>query len=112
MNPGQTEEKSERESQEQPEQERESQEQPEQKELPSAPPEGSDTAVTPRRKRRVKRDEILTEAELMPRPSYWPLALAIALSILFLGAISNLIVLSIGTVLVIAAITGWVLERR
>ena len=112
MNPGQAKEKSEIVSQEQPE--KESQEQPEEaKQQPAqAPTDGSDTAVTPRKKRRVKKERVLTEEELMPRPSYWPLALAFAVSILLLGAVTNLMILGTGTVLVIAVVIGWTLERR
>src|SRR5438270_4549073 len=44
--------------------------------------------------------------------SYWPLAMALALCIVFLGLILNPIILTIGIVLTIAAAIAWGLERR
>ncbi|HEV2661805.1 MAG TPA: hypothetical protein VGU68_14445 [Ktedonobacteraceae bacterium] len=65
-----------------------------------------------RRKKRVKRTRLVTEEELMPRPSLWPLALAVSVAIMLGGFVINLIVLGIGVILVIASIIGWNLERR
>ncbi len=70
-------------------------------------------APTPRRrKKRVKRTRLVTEEELMPRPSLWPLALAVSVAIMLGGFVINPIVLGIGVILVIASIIGWNLERR
>ncbi len=65
-----------------------------------------------RRKKRVKRTRLVTEEELMPRPSLWPFALAVSVAIMLGGFVINPIVLGIGVVLVIASIIGWNLERR
>ena len=51
------------------------------------------------------------EQALHPYTSYWPFALAVALSILLLGVITNLVVLAVGAVLTAVAIIGWGLER-
>ncbi|TMC17763.1 MAG: hypothetical protein E6J34_18110 [Chloroflexi bacterium] len=68
-------------------------------------------ASAPTRKKRKKVRQP-TEAELMPRPSYWPFALALSLTLALLGFVSNPIVLAIGILLVIIAVSGWLLERR
>ena len=52
------------------------------------------------------------EQALHPYTSYWPFALAVALSILLLGVITNLVVLAVGAVLTAVAIIGWGLEHR
>jgi hypothetical protein len=65
-----------------------------------------------RRKKRVKRTRLVTEEELMPRPSLWPFALAVSVAIMLGGFVINPIVLGIGVILVIASIIGWNLERR
>ena len=52
------------------------------------------------------------EQALHPKSSYWPFALAVALSILLLGVITSPVVLAAGAVLATAAIIGWGIERR
>ena len=47
-----------------------------------------------------------------PYSSYWPLTLAVALSLVLLGIIINPIILAVGVALTIGAIIGWGLERR
>jgi hypothetical protein len=77
--------------------------------------EASDPVEAPtgrRRKKRVKRTRLVTEEELMPRPSLWPFALAVSVAIMLGGFVINPIVLGIGVILVIASIIGWNLERR
>jgi hypothetical protein len=70
-------------------------------------------APTRRRgKKRVKRTRLVTEEELMPRPSLWPFALALSVAVMLGGFVINPIVLGIGVILVIASIIGWNLERR
>ena len=52
------------------------------------------------------------EHALQPSTSYWPFALAVALSILLLGVITGPVVLAVGAVLTAAAVIAWGLERR
>lgn len=52
------------------------------------------------------------EQALRPSTSYWPFALAVALSVLLLGVIAGPVVLAIGAVLTAAAVIAWGLERR
>ena len=52
------------------------------------------------------------EQALQPSTSYWPFALAVALSILLLGVITGPVVLAVGAVLTAAAVIAWGLERR
>jgi hypothetical protein len=75
-------------------------------------PDSVEAPTGRRRKKRVKRTRLVTEEELMPRPSLWPFALAVSVAIMLSGFVLNPIVLGIGVILVIASIMGWNLERR
>lgn len=100
----------------------ESQEQPEQQDVQAQP--GQEAQEPPESaideqvkaesgvKKRKKKVYIPSEAEITPRPSPWPIALAVSLAILLVGAIIHPIILGIGVVLVIASVMGWSLERR
>ncbi len=55
------------------------------------------------------------EQRLAPKPSFWPIVLALTLIITFVGVmISNVtpILLGVGVVLVIVAIIGWMMEKH
>ena len=52
------------------------------------------------------------EQRLAPRPSFWPIVLALMLVIAFIGVMISPILLGIGAVLTIVAIIGWVLEKH
>ena len=65
-----------------------------------------------RGKKRVKKVRQVTEAELMPHPSIWPLMLAFSVAVMLGGFAFNLIILGVGVILVIVSIIGWNLERR
>ena len=61
------------------------------------------------RKRQKISKEALEQA-INAKKSYWPFALAVALSLMLVGVIVNPIVFWIGLALVIGAIIGWGLE--
>ena len=101
----------------------EQQESSEEPQHPSAQPNDEETklsaddavsAETPvrRGKKRVKKVQQVTEAELMPRPSLWPLALSISVAVALGGFAFNLIILGVGVIMVIVSVIGWSLERR
>ena len=52
------------------------------------------------------------EQRLAPKPSFWPIVLALALVVAFIGVMTNPIILAIGAILVIGSIIGWMLEKR
>jgi cobalamin biosynthesis Mg chelatase CobN len=71
------------------------------------------TTTATKKKRVKKKQEPVDEKSIhTPRPSYWPLFLAFSLAVVLAGAISNLIVLGVGVLLVVVSIIGWGLERR
>jgi len=70
-----------------------------------------DAPPLPGKKRRKKVREV-TEEEITPRPSIYPIGLALSMVVLLLGVAWSPIVLGIGVLLVIAALIGWSLERR
>lgn len=80
-----------------------------------APNDESHVQVPTRRKRSKKKTAVVSEEAIMAmsaRPSFWPLALALALVVLLVGAITNVIILLVGAVLVVAAAIAWGVERR
>lgn len=52
------------------------------------------------------------EQKLAPKPSVWPIVLALALVLALIGVMTTPIILVIGAVLTIAAIIGWILEKQ
>lgn len=77
--------------------------------------EESDQNAKPPEQTAKKRPKVsLEEREkrLTPRPSFWPIALALALVIAFIGVMINPILLGVGAVLTIVAIIGWILEKH
>jgi hypothetical protein len=64
------------------------------------------------KKRGREKGRLVSVEEIMPKPSYWPLALAVSFVVLSMGIVISWIVIVIGAVLVIASIMGWSLERR
>jgi hypothetical protein len=82
----------------------------------AATPNTEDTTTTTTstlpKKKRVKKALLVDEKAISPHPSYWPLALAFSLAVLLLGAVTNLIILGVGVLLIIVSIIGWITERR
>jgi len=63
-------------------------------------------------KKRKGSTEAVEQALLIPKKSYWPFALAVALFITLLGVVTHPIVFGVGLALIVAAIIGWGLEHR
>lgn len=64
-------------------------------------------------KKRSKVPLEVREQKLSPRPSLWPIALALTIVIAFVGVMANSpILFGFGAVLTVAAIIGWMLEKR
>jgi len=78
------------------------------------PPKDSQEEAPEGTKKRVrKKAPKLTEADVQPpKPSIWPLALALAIAIMMAGSSYNAIFLGIGGVLVLTCVIGWAMERR
>jgi cobalamin biosynthesis Mg chelatase CobN len=70
------------------------------------------TTVTKKKRVKKKQEPVDEKSVSTPRPSYWPLFLAFSLAVVLAGAISSLIVLGIGVLLVVVSMIGWGLERR
>ena len=64
------------------------------------------------KKRGKKKGRLVSVEEIMPKPSYWPLVLAVSFVVLLMGVMISWIVIGVGAVLVIASVMGWSLERR
>lgn len=79
---------------------------------PSETERAEPVAATPGKKRARKRGRWVSAEEVMPRPSYWPIALAFALIVLLLGVMLHPLVIALGTLLTLGALVGWIFERR
>ena len=66
----------------------------------------------PQKKRKKRKAKWVSVDEVLPKPSYWPLALTVSLCVLLMGVMIHPIVIAVGAVLVIISIIGWILERR
>jgi hypothetical protein len=81
--------------------------------LDTSQPESAQEAEKPSGKKRGKRKgRVVNVEEIMPKPSYWPLALAVSFVVLLMGMMISWIIIAIGAVLLIASVMGWSLERR
>lgn len=77
----------------------------------AAAPAAEETAASGK-KRGKRKTKLVNEADVMPRPSYWPFALAVAMAVMLIGVMLHPAVFILGVILVIGAIIGWALERR
>jgi hypothetical protein len=88
-------------------------EQAQQSPVAEEPPKDAQEESPEGTKKRVRKRAKLTEADVQPpKPSFWPLALALAIAITLAGSTYNAIFLGIGGVLVLACVIGWAMERR
>jgi Cytochrome c oxidase subunit IV len=69
-------------------------------------------AEAPQKKRKKRKAKWVSVDEVLPKPSYWPLALTLSLCVLLMGVMIHPIVIGVGAVLVIISIIGWILEHR
>jgi hypothetical protein len=74
--------------------------------------EAQPSAEAPQKKRRKGKGKWVSIEEISPKPSYWPLALTVSLSVLLMGILIHPIMIGVGVLLAIASIMGWMLERR
>lgn len=61
---------------------------------------------------KTKVRKVVSEEAIIPHPSIWPLALALALVVLLIGSVTQAWIMGLGALLVAIAIIGWGLERR
>ena len=69
-------------------------------------------AEVPQKKRKKRKAKWVSVEEILPKPSYWPLALTVSLCVLLMGVMIHPIVIGVGAILVIISVIGWMLERR
>ncbi len=83
-----------------------------QPETPEGIEESQPPLVAYDKKRGKKKGRLVSTEEVMPKPSYWPLALAVSFVVLSMGIIISWVVIVVGAILMIASAIGWSLERR
>lgn len=76
------------------------------------PESAQETEEPSGKKRGKKKGRVVNVEEILPKPSYWPLALAVSFVVLLMGIMISWIVIVIGAILLIASVIGWSLERR
>jgi hypothetical protein len=60
---------------------------------------------------RGKEDWIELHEEL-PRPTYWPIVMAVAITLIAFGIVNALLIIIIGFVLLVVALIGWIGDVR
>jgi len=70
------------------------------------------TTVAPAKKRSKRKTRLVNVAEISPRPSYWPILLALSLALVLFGVIAGPVVVAVGIILALVSVGGWILERR
>ena len=50
--------------------------------------------------------------EELPRPTYWPIAMAVAITLIAFGIVNALLIIIIGIVLLIVSLAGWIGDVR
>lgn len=50
--------------------------------------------------------------EQLPGPSFWPILLAVGVSMSLIGVITKLVVVIIGLVILLVALGGWIRDAR
>lgn len=61
---------------------------------------------------RLQEGWVRPKPEVVPRPTYWPVIMALAITLIGLGIISSLLILVIGVVLFIVSLVGWIGDIR
>lgn len=59
-----------------------------------------------------KKDWTKAQPEKLPSPTYWPFFLALGLAFLFWGILTSWIILSVGLLIFIVALIGWINNLR
>lgn len=50
--------------------------------------------------------------EELPRPTYWPIVMAVAITLIAFGIVNSILIIIIGIVLLIIALVGWIGDVR
>jgi hypothetical protein len=50
--------------------------------------------------------------EHLPLPTYWPAGVALAITFIFWGLITSVVILAVGIVLFAVSLTGWIQDIR
>jgi hypothetical protein len=74
---------------------------------------GAQQAASQNGKKRVRRrTRLVNVADISPRPSFYPLALALSIAFVLFGVLVSPIMIGIGALLIVISIVGWILENR
>ncbi len=50
--------------------------------------------------------------EELPRPTYWPITMAVAITLIAFGIVNALLIIIVGVVLLVVALIGWIGDVR
>lgn len=48
----------------------------------------------------------------MPSPSYWPIVLALGMTLVAIGVVASIVISLVGLIVILVAIAGWAWENR
>lgn len=54
----------------------------------------------------------IPQPEKLPRPTYWPVVMALGLTFVFWGPVTTVLLSGVGLILVTLALVGWIGELR
>jgi hypothetical protein len=61
---------------------------------------------------RPPRERTALPVEHLPSPTFWPAGLALAITLVFWGLVSSLVILAAGVALLALSLLGWIKELR
>lgn len=74
--------------------------------------ESSQSEKQPEQHKRANMPQQVQEQRLSPRPSFWPIVLALTLVVACIGVITHPILLGFGAALTVVVIIGWMREKH
>jgi hypothetical protein len=88
---------------------------------PPAPVEGRATSASPADQHPAQKAKMVIPPgkegwielhEELPRPTYWPITMAVAITLIAFGIVNALLIIIIGVILLIVSLVGWIGDVR
>ncbi len=87
--------------------------------IPPATPGGTPVApgaravsASPARSGTLSKDDWIVLNEELPKPTYWPVTMAVAMTLIAFGIVNALLIIIIGIILLIISLVGWIGDVR
>ncbi len=87
--------------------------------IPPATPEVTPVApgaravsASPAQPGTLSKDDWIVLHEELPKPTYWPISMAVAITLIAFGIVNALLIVIIGIILLIISLVGWIGDVR